>query len=147
MQRKTRRPSWISLRTKVLIEAKWSSLLHFPIFTLPTKFKKVCPKGALWFFDTRRLFNISALAGILLKSANVYLFFFSTIFRTIWIIQIFCSAVSVSERAAEDNAILVRWNERVVIIHSYADVIEMKRANVRNCAFVAPSYWDEANEC
>ena len=73
-------------------------------------------------------------------------FFFSTIFRTIWIIQIFCSAVSVSERAAEDNSILVRWNERVVIIHSYADVIEMKRANVRNCAFVAPSYWDEANE-
>ena len=50
------------------------------------------------------------------------------------------SAVSVSERAAEDNSILVRWNERVVIIHSYADVIEMKRANVRNCAFVAPSY-------
>ena len=51
--------------------------------------------------------------------------------------------MSVSERAAEDNSILVRWNERVVIIHSYADVIEMKRANVRNCAFVAPSYWDE----
>ena len=57
-----------------------------------------------------------------------------------WNIQIFCSAVSVSERASEDNSILVRWNERVVIIHSYADVIEMKRANVRNCAFVAPSY-------
>ena len=31
---------------------------------------------------------------------------------------------------------LVRWNERVVIMHSYADVIEMKRANVRNYAFV-----------
>ena len=61
--------------------------------------------------------NISALAGILLKSGSVY-FFFRTIFRTIWIIQIFCS-----------------------------DVIEMKRANVRNCAVVAPSYWDEANEC
>ena len=29
------------------------------------------------------IFNISALAGILLKSENVYLFFFSTIFRTI----------------------------------------------------------------
>ena len=52
----------------------------------------------------------------------------------------FCSVVNVSERAAEDNSILVRWNERVVIIHSYADVIEMKRANVPNCAFVAPSY-------
>ena len=24
-------------------------------------------------------------------------------------------------------------------MHSYADVIEIKRANVRNCAFVAPS--------
>ena len=43
-------------------------------------------------------------------------------------------------QAADNNSILVRWNERVVIIHSYADVIEMKRANVRNCAFVAPSY-------
>ena len=32
-------------------------------------------------------------------------------------------------------------------MHSYADVIEMKRANVRNCAFVAPSYSDEASEC
>ena len=43
-------------------------------------------------------------------------------------------------KAADNNSILVRWNGRVVIIHSYADVIEMKRANVRNCAFVAPSY-------
>ena len=39
-------------------------------------------------------------------------------------------------QAADDNAILVRWNKRVVIMHSYADVIEMKRANVRNYAFV-----------
>ena len=39
-------------------------------------------------------------------------------------------------QAADDNSILVRWNERVVIMHSYADVIEMKRANVRNYTFV-----------
>ena len=39
-------------------------------------------------------------------------------------------------QAADDNSILVRWNERVVINHSYADVIEMKQANVRNYAFV-----------
>ena len=39
-------------------------------------------------------------------------------------------------QAVHDISILVRWNERVVIIHSYADVIEMKRANVRNYAFV-----------
>ena len=34
-------------------------------------------------------------------------------------------------QAADDNAILVRWNERVVIMHSYADVIEMKRMSVK----------------
>ena len=39
-------------------------------------------------------------------------------------------------QAADDISILVRWNERVGIMHSYADVIEMKRANVRNYAFV-----------
>ena len=39
-------------------------------------------------------------------------------------------------QAADDNSILVRCNERVVIMHSYADAIEMKRANVRNYAFV-----------
>ena len=53
--------------------------------------------------------------------------------------QIFCSAMTISVRisqAADDNSILVRWNERVVIMHSYADVIEMKRANVRNYVFV-----------
>ena len=39
-------------------------------------------------------------------------------------------------QATDNNSFLVRWNERVVIMHSYADVIEMKRANVRNYAFV-----------
>ena len=38
--------------------------------------------------------------------------------------------------AADYNSTLVRWNERVIIMHSYADVIEMKRANVRIYAFV-----------
>ena len=33
-------------------------------------------------------------------------------------------------QAADNNSILVRWNERVVIMHSYADVIEMKRMSV-----------------
>ena len=36
----------------------------------------------------------------------------------------------------DNNSFLVRRNERVVIMHSYADVIGMKRANVRNYAFV-----------
>ena len=58
-----------------------------------------------------------------------------------------CKRGNEISQAADDISSLVRWNERVVIIHSYADVIEMKRANVRNCAFVAPSYCDEANEC
>ena len=40
---------------------------------------------------------------------------------------------------AADISILVRWNERVVIMHSYADVIEMKRANVRNYALIIRS--------
>ena len=39
-------------------------------------------------------------------------------------------------QAVDNNSFLVRWNERVVIMHSYAEVIEMKRANVRNDAFV-----------
>ena len=39
-------------------------------------------------------------------------------------------------QAADNTLFLVRWNEREVIVHSYADVIEMKRANVRNYAFV-----------
>ena len=39
-------------------------------------------------------------------------------------------------QAAEDNSTLVRWNERVVFMHSYADGIETKRANVRNYGFV-----------
>ena len=38
-------------------------------------------------------------------------------------------------QAADDNSILVRWIERVVIMHSYADVIEMKRMSV-NFSFV-----------
>ena len=32
-----------------------------------------------------------------------------------------------------ENSILVRWNERMLIMHSYADVIQMKRANVHTC--------------
>ena len=50
-----------------------------------------------------------------------------------------CKRENIMFQAADDNSILVRWNERVVIMHSYADVFEMKRVNVRNCAFVAPS--------
>ena len=39
-------------------------------------------------------------------------------------------------QAADDNSILLRCNERVVIMHSYADVIAIKRENVRNFPFV-----------
>ena len=43
-------------------------------------------------------------------------------------IQIFCSAFSISVRyicqAADDNSTLVRWNERVLIMHWYADFID-----------------------
>ena len=76
----------------------------------------------------------STILGTILNNSDIL--FGSDFKRENWIPQ-----------AADDNSILVRWNERVVIIHSYPDVIEIKRANVRNCAFVAPSYWDEANEC
>ena len=47
-----------------------------------------------------------------------------------------CKRENQISQAADDISILVRWNERVVVMHSYADVIEMKRGNVRNCAFV-----------
>ena len=49
-------------------------------------------------------------------------------------------------QAADNNSFLVRWNERVVIMHSYAEIIEVKRATVRNYAFVR-RVGDEANEC
>ena len=39
-------------------------------------------------------------------------------------------------QAADNSSFLVRWNERVVIMHSYVEFIEMKRADVRNYAFV-----------
>ena len=51
--------------------------------------------------------------------------------------------ISISQ-AADNNSFLVRWNERVVIRHSYAEFIEMKRPNVGNYAFIRR---DEANEC
>ena len=43
-----------------------------------------------------------------------------------------CKHENSISQAADDNSFLVR----VVIMHSYAGVIEMKRGNVRNCAFV-----------
>ena len=49
-----------------------------------------------------------------------------------------CKCENIISQAADDNSILVRWNERV-IMHSYADVIEMKRANVRNYALIIRS--------
>ena len=39
-------------------------------------------------------------------------------------------------QAAGNNSFLKRWTERVLIMHSYAEFIEMKRANVRNYALV-----------
>ena len=39
-------------------------------------------------------------------------------------------------QAADIILFLARWNERVVIMHSFAEFIEMKRVNVRNYAFV-----------
>ena len=38
-------------------------------------------------------------------------------------------------QAANNNSIPVRWNERVIIMHSYANVIEMKQMSV-NYLFV-----------
>ena len=38
-------------------------------------------------------------------------------------------------QAVDNNSFLVRWNERVVIMHSYAKFIEMKRMSV-NYLFV-----------
>ena len=77
-------------------------------------------------FEISFVFNISALAGILLKSGSNY-FFFRTIFWTIWIIQIFCSAVSVSER--------FKFNSSA-----------MERAS-GNYPFVCWRHWDEASAC
>ena len=68
-------------------------------------------------------FNFCRDYECLLKSSDIL--FGSEYKREIWISQ-----------AADDNSFLVRWNERVVIRHSYAEFIEMKRVNVRNYAFV-----------
>ena len=35
-------------------------------------------------------------------------------------------------QAADNNSFLVRWSERVVIMQSYSEFIEMKLANNRN---------------
>ena len=48
-------------------------------------------------------------------------------------------------RAADSNSFLVRWNEGVVIMHSYSEFIEMNLANVRDYGFVRRIHWDEAN--
>ena len=74
---------------------------------------------------------ISAIAGILLKSEDVSLFF-STIPRTILynsdlLFGSDCKRESYISQAADDISLLVRWNERVVTMHSYTDVIEMER--------------------
>ena len=85
-----------------------------------------------------RIFIISAIAGILLKS-ELFNFFYQFNFRlipsTYWKIQIFCSAVS-SEYKREIWISQRFVSRAMVIMHSYADVIEMKRANIRNYAFV-----------
>ena len=39
-------------------------------------------------------------------------------------------------QAADSNSLLVRWNERVMIMQSSLEIIEMKRANSRTYAFV-----------
>ena len=86
------------------------------------------------------LFIISAIAGILLKPQD-FRFFLSNIFllilenSDILFDSVYKCEYQISQ-AAGDNSTLVRWNERVVIMHSYAVVIEMKRANVRDYAFV-----------
>ena len=38
-------------------------------------------------------------------------------------------------QAADSNSLLVRWNERVMIMQSSLEIIEMKRANSRTYAF------------
>ena len=66
-------------------------------------------------------------------------FFSSTILRTILnnsdLFGSDCKRENQISQAVDDISILVRWNERVVIMHSYADVIEMKRLSV-NYLFV-----------
>ena len=44
---------------------------------------------------------------------------------------------------ADGTLFLVRWNEFVVIMHSYAEFIEMKRAINRNYAFARIWKWSE----
>ena len=39
-------------------------------------------------------------------------------------------------QAADNNSFLVRWSERVVIMHSCANFSEIKRANARNNALI-----------
>ena len=72
---------------------------------------------------------ISAIAGTLLKFQDFN--FFSVKFLSllknsdISIGSEYKREISISQ-AADNNSFLVRWNERVVVLHSYADVIEMK---------------------
>ena len=47
---------------------------------------------------------------------------------------------------ADNYSFLVQWNERVVIMHSYVEFIEMKLANVRIYAFLRRVIEME-NEC
>ena len=63
-------------------------------------------------------------------SKSIFPLFFSGSFR--YRPTVFFSTVGRAEifksQAADDNSFLVRWNERVVIMHSYVEFIEMKRA-------------------
>ena len=76
---------------------------------------------------TPLIFIVSAIAGILLKSEDVY-FFFSKIFRTILnnsdnLFGSDCKREIQISQAADNNSFLVRRNKRVVIMHSYAEFI------------------------
>ena len=79
--------------------------------------------GLLLFCDSRNIVEISRIElffstiFVILKNSDIL--FGSEYKREIKILQ-----------AADNNSFLVRWNERVVIMHSYAEFIEMKRTSV-----------------
>ena len=89
----------------------------------------------------RTLLLICAIIGILLKLQDAYVFLFKKTFFVILNksdILFGCdyNRENQSFQAVDDNSPLEQRDERVVIMRSYADVIEVKRTIVHNYAFV-----------
>ena len=113
---------------------RFASVCNIQIMGL---FLEICGKGLIVYIF------ISAIAGIILNSELFNFFQFN--FRRDSEYRLENSSILLGSeykrenyisQAAGNNSFLLRWNERVVVMLSYAEFIEMKPANVRNYAFV-----------